>query len=163
MTLGTAAAIINCDSGIFASNSKHITVREIEFEATKSGYSKQAVIGHHAIDFMHGLRCAGEDIHSKINFSMSSASNTARMAMFTAIARPDIVMDHHQLSVHAIFGPISTWEPACNAFDNNAGYPTPTKLLSVRARKILRIRRRLERTLLRTSRNGTEIADERPW
>jgi hypothetical protein len=79
---------INADSGIFLSNSQHITVREIEFEAYKDrGYSKQSIIAITQLISRTALRCVlGKTFISRINSSMNCASNMGPPETFTAIA-----------------------------------------------------------------------------
>jgi hypothetical protein len=132
---------VNADSGVFVSNSQHITVREIEFEAYKDrGYSEQAIIGHHAIDFMHGSSlCLGEDIHFKNKFFHELCiEHGANGNVYSHCSGPDIVMDHHQLDVHGNLWTDLDLGTGVHAFDNNArGSTTNEVYWNVRAAKDL--------------------------
>lgn len=95
---------VNADSGVFVSNSQHITVREIEFAAYagRSSLNREGIIGHHAVDFMHGSSlCLGEEINFTNKFyhelCVEHGSNANVYSHCTGL---DIVFDHHQLNVH---------------------------------------------------------------
>jgi hypothetical protein len=99
---------VNCDSGIFASNSKHITVREIEFDAYKergfdhAEHQRKNLAGHHAIDFMHGSSlCLADQIHFTIKFHHElGIEHGANQNVYSRCSGPDMVLDHHQPDVH---------------------------------------------------------------
>jgi hypothetical protein len=95
---------VNADSGIFVSNSQHITVREIEFAAYdgRSSLNQEGIIGHHAVDFMHGSSlCLGEEISFTNKFFHElGIEHGANANVYSHCAGLDIVLDHHQPNVH---------------------------------------------------------------
>jgi hypothetical protein len=95
---------VNADSGVFASNSRHITVRDIEFDAYKgrSSLNREGLVGHHAVDFMHGSSlCLGDEIHFKVKFYHElGIEHGANGNVYSRCDGPDMVLDHHQPNVH---------------------------------------------------------------
>lgn len=96
-------SFINADSGIFVSDSRHVTVRRIEFSAYPGRVTKgsQGMAGHHALDFRLGSSlCLADKIKFKVQFYHElGIEHGAHANVYSECVGPDVALDHHQTNV----------------------------------------------------------------
>ena len=96
-------SFINADSGIFVSDSRHVTVRRIEFSAFSGRVTKgsQGVAGHHALDFRLGSSLFLADKNGfKVQFYHElGIEHGAHANVYSECVGPDVALDHHQTNV----------------------------------------------------------------
>jgi Pectate lyase superfamily protein len=95
--------LVNADSGIFVTQSRNVTLREIEFDACKdrSVLNQKGMAGHHALDFVASTFCLADEIQFKVKFFHElGIEHGANGNVYSRCTGPDLVFDHHEPDVY---------------------------------------------------------------